>query len=79
MTRRSDRVERMLAAREEIIERILKSAEIHNLDDAELVAASIHAVAAALIEVTGDTPKQAGEALQASVRRYLLEMGGTTA
>ena len=40
MTQVSDRAARMLAAREEIIERILKSAEAHALDDAELVAAS---------------------------------------
>jgi len=50
MMQASDRAARMLAAREEIIERILRSAEAHALDDAELVAAGIHAVAAALID-----------------------------
>lgn len=77
MPETSDRVARMLAAREEIIERILKRTELHSLDDAELVAAGIHALTAALIEVSGVTPKQAGEALQTAVRGYLIEMGRT--
>lgn len=70
----SDRAARMLAAREEIIERILKSAKSHALDDAELVATCVHATAAALIEVARVTPKQAGEALQTSIRRYVIEI-----
>ncbi len=70
----SDRAAGMVAAREEIIERILRSAESHALDDAELVATCVHASAAALIEAAGVTPKQAGEALQTSIRRYLVDM-----
>lgn len=74
----SSRGARMLAAREEIIERILKSVESHVLDDAELVATCIHATAAALIEVTGVTSRQAGEALQTSIRRYVIDMASPT-
>jgi len=74
MTPGSDRAMRMLAAREEIIQRILKSAEVHSLDDAELAATCIHASAAALIEVAGVPPRRAGETLQTAVRRYLVDM-----
>lgn len=74
MKHQSDAVARMLAAREEIIERILKSMDAHELNDGELVAACIHASAAALVEATGVTQKQAGEALQVSVLRYLAEL-----
>ena len=35
-----------LAAREEIIVRLLKSVEMHDLDDAQMVAVTIHAAAA---------------------------------
>lgn len=66
--------ETSLAAREEIIARLLKSAEMHDLDDAQMGAASIHAAAAALIEKTGVSKRQAGEALQTSVRRYLADV-----
>ncbi len=67
----SDSAARMLAAREEIIERLRKSAELHGLDDAQIVAVGVHAIAAALIELSGVTGQQAGEAIQASVRRYV--------
>ena len=70
----SDSAVRMLAAREEIIERILKSAELHGLDDAQIVAVGVHAIAAALTEVTAITKQQAGEALQAAVHRYRAEL-----
>jgi hypothetical protein len=45
MGKKTDAGERMLAAREEMIDRILKIAEMHDLDDAQMVAASIHAAA----------------------------------
>ncbi len=41
----SDEAARMLAARAEIIERLLKSAELHNLSHAELVSVGVNAVA----------------------------------
>lgn len=47
---------------------------MHDLDDAQMGAASIHAAAAALIEKTGVSKRQAGEALQTSVRRYLADV-----
>ena len=55
---------RMLAAREEIMARILKSAELHALSDGELVAACIHAPAASLIDTAHVTKRQAGDAVQ---------------
>lgn len=67
MTQVSSRAARMLAARQEIIERILKSAESHALDDAELFATCIHASAAALMERAGVSAKEAAEALQTSI------------
>lgn len=64
----------MLAARAEIIARILKSANIHALSDGELVAVCVHATAAALIDTTHVTQRQAGDAIQTAVRRYLNEI-----
>lgn len=58
----SDSAARMLAAREEIIERIRKSAELHGLDDAQIVAVGVNAIAAALIEVRGVSKREAAEA-----------------
>lgn len=43
----------MLVAREEVIERILKSADMHDLDDAQMLAVCIHASAGVLIEKYG--------------------------
>ncbi len=48
----SDSAARMLAAREEVIERLRESAELHGLDDAQLVAVGVNAIAAALIELS---------------------------
>jgi energy-converting hydrogenase Eha subunit A len=66
----SDATSRMLAAREEIIQRIRKSAEMHALNDAQLVAVGVHAIAASLIEVSGITTTQAAGAIQAAANRY---------
>ena len=44
----SDSAARMLAAREEVIERLRESAELHGLDDAQLVAVGVNAIAAAI-------------------------------
>lgn len=65
----------LLAAREELIERILKSAEAHALDHAQLVAVSVHATAAAYAEAARVNPRKVGEALQTSIHRYLSELG----
>ena len=64
----------MLAAREEVIERLHKSRELHGLDDAQIVAVGVHAIAAVMIELSGVTGQQAGEAVQVSVRRYLADI-----
>jgi hypothetical protein len=64
----------MLAAREEVIARLKKSAEIHQLDEAQLAAVGVHASAAAFMEMAGVTSRQAGEALLTCVRRYLTEI-----
>ncbi len=69
----TDAAARMLAAREEIMARILKSVELHALSDGELVAVCIHATAASLIDTTHVTPQRADEALQTAIRRYLIE------
>lgn len=60
----------MIAAQQEIISRILKSVELHALGDGELVAACVHATAAALIEATGISRKQVAAALQRRVIGY---------
>jgi hypothetical protein len=70
----SDSAARMLAAREEIMARILRSAELHALSDGELVAVCIHATAASLIDTTHVTQRQAADALQTAVSRYLAEI-----
>ena len=69
----TDAAARMLAAREEIMARILKSVELHALSDGELVAVCVHATAAALIDTTHVTPRQAGDAIQTAIGRYLTE------
>ena len=60
--------ERMLAAQQEIIDRLRKSVEVHNLNDGELVAAAVFAMAEALIELTGVSRRTAGETLERAVR-----------
>mgnify|MGYP003383379861 CR=1 FL=1 len=42
----SDEAARMLAARAEIVERLLKSRNLHGLDDGQLVAVGVHSIAA---------------------------------
>ncbi len=69
----SDSSARMLAGREKIIERIIKSAKMHELDNVQMGAICIHATSAALLEVSELTPKAAGEALRTSVPRYIAE------
>jgi hypothetical protein len=72
----ADATTRMLAAREEVIARLKKSAEIHQLDEAQLVAVSVHAVAAAHVEATGYTKREVGEAMLVAVKRYIKESQG---
>lgn len=61
----------MLAARNELIDRIERTADAHALTNAELAAVVIHAAAAVLMERTGLPERHAGEALAVAVRRYV--------
>ena len=70
----TDAAATMLAAREEIIARILKSAELQALNDGELIAVCIHATAASFIDTFDVSPRQASDAIQKAVSRYLAEI-----
>ncbi len=63
--------EHMLAARQEIIERLRNSAEAHSLNDGQLVAAAVFATAEALTELTGVSRQAAGQMLDRAVRGYI--------
>lgn len=70
----TDAAARMLAAREEIIAKILKSADFHALSDGGLVAVCVHATAASLIDTANVSLRQVGDAIQTAVSRYLAEI-----
>lgn len=74
----SDSAERMLAARQEVIERLLNSMEAHGLNDGELVATGIFGTAEALIEATDVSRQSAGAALEGAVRAYLAYADAST-
>ena len=60
----------MQAAREEPIEHIRRSSDLHALGHAELVAVGVNAIAEVLVERAHVSPREASELIAASARNY---------